>query len=165
MLNSLETWLAGVYKGAPKLNPNAKKSIVNIWPWVALVFGVLQLLAAMELWHWGHTVNNLVNTLNTYYGSNLGVHVNNLNVFYWISLVVLVVDAVILLMAFPKLRVHAKGGWNLLFYGALLNLVYGVFSAFNNYGGFGSLVLQVIVTAVVLYFLFQIRDQYSSSKA
>lgn len=162
MLSNLETWLAGVYKGTPKLSPGAKKSIVSIWPWVALVFGVLQLWAALALWRWGHDVNRAIDTLNSYLGTSLGVH--HLNVFYWISLIVLVADGLILLMAFPKLRVNAKAGWDLLFYGALLNLVYGVFSAFNDYGGVGSLAMQVIVSAIVFYFLFQIRDQYSTSK-
>lgn len=76
----------------------------------------------------------------------------------------LMIDGVILLAAFPRLRVLGKDGWNLLFYGALLNLVYGVFSAFNNYGNVASLIWQVIVTGVILYFLFQIRDQYSAAK-
>ena len=164
MLDSLETWLAGVYKSAPKLSSGSKKSIVGIWPWVALVFGILQLWAALELWRWGHTVNNLVNSLNNFYGTNVG-GVTHLNIFYWISLIVLVIDALILLAAFPKLRAHKLDGWKLLFYGAVLNFVYGVFSAFNNYGGVSSLVLQVIVTAVVLYFLFQIRDQYHGTKS
>jgi len=164
MLKSLEDWLAGVYKGSPKLSAGAKKSIVGIWPWVALIFGIIQLLAAWELWHWGHAVNNVVNTLNAYYGTTIG-HVNDLNIFYWISFAMLLVEAIMLLVAFPKLRAAQKSGWNLLFYAALLNFVYGVFSAFNNYGGLGSLIVQVIVTAVVLYFLFQIRDHYHGSKA
>jgi hypothetical protein len=164
MLSDLETWLAGVYKGAPKLSSGAKKSIVDIWPWVALVFGILQLWAALELWHWGHDANNLVNTLNSYYGTTIG-SVAHLNAFYWLSWVVLIVDALILLAAFPKLRAHKKTGWNLLFYGALLDFVYGVLSAFNNYGGLSSLVFQVIITAIVLYFLFQIRDLYHGAKA
>ena len=56
-------------------------------------------------------------------------------------------------------------GWNLLFYGALLNAVYGVFSAFNDYGGAGSLIIQLVVSAIVLYFLFAIRDQYSGARS
>src|SRR5664279_1148975 len=102
ILNKLETWLAGVYKGAPKLSQSAKKSITGVWPIVALVFGVLQLFAAYELWHWGHQVNqvaNLVNSFAQYTGAtNLAVH---LNVFYWLSLVVLAVEGVVLLMAYP----------------------------------------------------------------
>jgi hypothetical protein len=163
VLNKLETWLAGVYKGAPKLSPSAKKSITGVWPIVALIFGILQLLAAYELWHWGHQVNQVANIVNslTPYGANLVVH---LNIFYWLSLIVVAAEGVILLLAYPGLKKHAKAGWDWLFYAAILNLVYGVFSAFNNYGGAGSLVIQVIVSAIILYFLFQIRDQYTGAK-
>lgn len=167
MLSDLENGLAGVYKGTPKLGNDAKKSLVKVWPWLALVFGILQLLAAWSLWHWGHTVNRFVdyaNSLSQAYGiDNVGTTAH-LNVFYWLSLIVLAVDAVILLMAFSGLKKRAKRGWNLLFYSALLNGVYGIVSAFNNYGGFGSLVMQLVVSAIVLYFLFQTRDQYTSSK-
>ncbi len=162
MLNKLETMLAGVYKSTPKLSGNAKKTIVNFWPWAAVIFGVLQLWAAYGLWHWGHELNKVLDTFNSYLGANVGVH--KLNIFFWLSLVVLVIDGVILLAAYPGLKARAKSGWNLLFYSALLNGVYGVFSAFNNYGGVGSLVIQLVVSAIVLYFLFQIRDQYSGTK-
>ncbi len=163
MLSKLETMLAGVYKATPKLSGNAKKSIVNIWPWVALIFGILQLWAAYGLWHWGRDVNKVADVFNSYLGTNTIVH--HLNIFYWISLVVLAFTGVLLLMAYPGLKAHAKSGWNLLFYSALLNGVYGIFSAFNNYGGVGSLVIQLIVSAIVLYFLFQIRDQYGGAKS
>lgn len=161
MLNKLETILAGVYKPTPKLSGNAKKTIVNIWPWVAVIFGVLQLWAAYALWHWGRDVNKVVDIFNSYLGTNATVH--HLNVFYWISLVILAIDGVLLLAAYPGLKARAKSGWNLLFYSALLNGVYGIFSAFNDYGGAGSLAIQLVVSAIVLYFLFATRDQYSGT--
>ena len=163
MLNKLETMLAGVYSATPKLSGNAKKTIVNFWPWVAVIFGVLQLWGTYTLWNWGRDVNKVVDVFNAYLGANAPI--NQLNVFYWISLVVLAATGVLLLMAYPGLKARAKSGWNLLFYSALLNGVYGVFSAFHDYGGVGSLVIQLIVSAVVLYFLFQIRDQYSGAKS
>lgn len=162
MMNSLEGWLAKVYKGTPELSLPAKKSIISIWPWVALVFGILQLLAALSLWRAGHNLSKALDTFNSIYG-NSASGITHLNGFYWISLIVLVIDGLILVSAFPKLRVRAKSGWNLLFYGALLDLVYGILSAFNNYGGASTLVLQFLVTAVILYFLFQIRDQFMKS--
>jgi len=163
MLNKLETKLAGVFKATPKLSGSAKKTIVNFWPIVAVIFGVLQLWSAYGLWHWGRDVNKVADVFNAYLGTNTVVH--HLNVFYWISLVVLAATGVLLLMAYPGLKARAKSGWNLLFYSALLNGVYGVFSAFNDYGGAGSLVMQLIVSAIVLYLLFQIRDQYSGAKS
>lgn len=163
MLDGLESSLAGLYKGAPKLSQNAKKFLVKYWPIAALIFGVLQLWAALALWNWGRDVNKVADVFNSYLGTNTVVH--HLSVMYWLSLVVLVVDGIILLAAYKGLKNRVKSGWQLLFYSALLNAVYGVFSAFNDYGGVGSLVMQIIVSAVVLYFLFQIRDQYSGSKS
>jgi len=168
MLNDLENGLAGVYKGTPKLGNDAKKSLVKVWPWLALFFGILQVWAAWGLWHWGHTVNQFVdyaNSLSQAFGGDAVGKVAHLNVFYWVSFVILLLDAVILLMAFSGLKNRAKRGWNLLFYSALLNGVYGVVSAFNDYGGVGSLVMQLVVSAVVLYFLFQTRDQYTGHKS
>lgn len=163
MLNKLESVLAGIYKGAPKLSDKAKKTITDVSPWIALILGVLQLIAAWQLWQWGHQLNRAVDVLNSYLGTSVGVP--HLNVFYWVSLVVLVVDGVILLMAYQGLKSRVKAGWNLVFYGTLLSAVYGVFSAFNDYGGAGSLIIQLVVSAVVLYFLFQIRDRYSGAKS
>lgn len=163
LLNKLEATLAGVYKGAPKLSQNAKKTVVNIWPIAALVFGVLQLWAAYALWNWGRDVNKVLDAFNAYLGTDIGVR--NLNVFYWISLVVLAITGIMLLAAYTGLRARAKSGWNLLFYSALLNVVYGVFSAFNDYGGAGSLIIQLVVSAIILYFLFAIRDQYSGARS
>jgi hypothetical protein len=167
-VSNLENQLADVYKGAPKLGDNAKKSLVKIWPWLALIFGVLQLWAAWGLWRWGHTVNQFVdyaNSLSQAFGGSTIDRVSNLNVFYWLSLIVLVVNGLILLAAYSGLKSRAKKGWNLLFLSTLINVVYGVVSIFNNYGGVGSLIMQLVVSAIVLYFLFQTRDQYGGSKA
>lgn len=163
MLNSLESALAGLYKGAPKLSQNAKKFLVRYWPIAALVFGILQLWAALALWNWGRDINKVADAFNAYLGTSTVVH--HLSIMYWLSLVVLIVDGVILLAAYKGLKARAKSGWNLLFYSALLNAVYGILSAFNDYGGASSLIIQVIVSAVVLYFLFAIRDQYSGAKS
>lgn len=168
MLTNLENGLAGLYKGAPKLGNDAKKSLVKVWPWLALIFGILQLLAALSLWQLGHEVNKVVdytNSLSQAYGIDAASSVSHLNIFYWLSFIVLLLNAVILLMAYSGLKSRAKRGWNLLFYSALLNGVYGVVSAFNDYGGFGSLIVQLLVSAIVLYFLFQTRDQYTSHKS
>jgi len=164
VLGKLENWLAVVYKGSPKLSSSSKKSIIQIWPWVALIFGLIQLSAVFALWHAGHSGALTSNHLASNYYSSGSVIAVRLNIFYWFSLVVLLVDAAILLMAFPKLRKKAKEGWKLLFYGSILNLFYGVFSAFNNYGHLASLATQILVSGVVFYFLFQIRDQYRVAK-
>lgn len=163
LLNKLESALAGLYKPAPKLSQTAKKNLVSWWPIIALVFGVLQLLAAVMLWNWGRDVNKVADVFNAYLGTSGVIH--NLGFMYWLSLIVLVIDGLLLLAAYKGLAARSKAGWNLLFYSALLNVVYGVFSAFNDYGSVGGMVVQIVVSVIVLYFVFGVRDQYSGARS
>jgi hypothetical protein len=155
-------------KGPVQLPENAKKTLVEWLPWINVVFGVLQLWAAWALWQLGHALNNFVNytnTLSQVYGT--GQVVNQLDTFYWVSLIVLVLDAVLILAAFPGLKARSKAkGWNLLFYATLVNLAYGVVRLFTSIGsGPGSLVGSVIGAAIAFFFLFQVRDYYNGHKA
>ncbi len=165
-LKPVETKLAEVFKGAPPLPASAKKMLVQWWPYVTLVAGVLQLLSAWWLYDWGTKVNKVADVLNGY-TSAFGVTstVEKLNIFYWISLILLVVNGVIFIMAYPGLKARKIAGWNLMFMGALLNAVYGVFSALNNRGGAGSLISSLIGTIIGLYFLFQVKDQFGGAKS
>ena len=162
-LDSLEKTLVDVSKGLPKLPKNIKKILADIAPWAALLGAILSLWSAWALWDWAHAVNNLAkwaNELNAAFGTGQQVAVNRLTVGVWIALVVLIIEAVIMLVAFPSLRKYAKAGWNLMFILSLINLVYGVVMLFTDYGGVGSLFGALIGTAIGWYILFQIREIY-----
>jgi uncharacterized membrane protein HdeD (DUF308 family) len=73
--------------------------------------------------------------------------------------------AVVYIVAFPALRARKKSGWDLLFYAALLNIVYGFVTLFTDYGSVGNLVGTIIGSAIGLYFLFQIRSLYLKAPA
>ncbi|HEY5668024.1 MAG TPA: hypothetical protein VIR03_02545 [Candidatus Saccharimonadales bacterium] len=163
LLNKIEQVLEPIFKSLPPLPKGAKDWLAKAWPILAVVFGVLQLVAAWSLWHAGRSVNELVDITNDW-ARAYGVHSNvaHLSVFYWLALIFLVVDAVILLAAFPALQARRKSGWDLLFLGAILNLVYGVFSVLDaDFGGAGKLVSALIGSAIGFYVLFQMRDVYS----
>lgn len=162
MLDELETKLADVYKGAPALSPNARKLLASWAPWLALIGGLLHLILAWQLWDWGRKLNRIADAINSYTYSITGVSTDtHLNMFYWIGLAVLVGVAVLLLMAYPALKAHKRQGWRLVFYAELVSIVYGVVSLFDNHGGLGTLLGMIIGVAIVFYFLFQIRDQFS----
>jgi len=78
----------------------------------------------------------------------------------WLALGVLLVEAILYLLAFPATRDRKKSGWDLMFYAALVNIVYAVVVLFSNYGGIGSLLGSLIGSAIGLYLLFQIRASY-----
>ena len=163
--SQLDEWLN---KKAPvKLPPNGRKSLAGAMWWIALVVGVLQLWAVWALWHLGHWVNQIVtvsNYLSTTYG--YGVTTQHLGLFYWLSLLVLAVDAVILLLAAPQLKQMKRGGWELLFYSALLNAAYAILRIFSSVGGgFGGFIGAAIGSVLGAYFLFQVRDYFGGKTA
>jgi hypothetical protein len=163
----LEKALNDVFvKKAPALPENAKKWIVEYLPWINVVLGLLSLWAVYTLWHWARWTSDWVdyaNSLTAMYGGS-PISTNRWTVGIWLGLVVLLVEALVYLLAFPALKARKKNGWNLLFYAALLNVVYGVVLMFTDYGGFGSFLASLVGSAVGLYFLFQIRSHYSGER-
>lgn len=167
VLANLETKLGELYKSAPNLPEKYRKLLVDWVPWLSLAAGVLSLWAAWMIWHWVHLVAPVVDYLDSisaYYRTGpVIVATNHWSLMLWVSIIVLLAEAVIYLLAFPGLRAKKKNGWDMLFYGALLNIAYGIAVLFTSYGGFGQLIGTVIGTAVGLYFLYQVRSYYTGS--
>lgn len=165
-VNQLEDSLAGAFKSAPKLPENAKKVIVEWLPWVNVILGVLSLWAAYGLWQWAHVSNGLIdyaNTISRAYGGTT-VATSRMSVVVWLALIVVAVEGVLYIMAFPGTKARKKAGWNLMFYALIVNAIYGVINLFYSNGGVGSFIGYVIGTVIGLYFLFQIRDAYTGGK-
>jgi hypothetical protein len=168
-LDKLETVLdEKLNRKAPfKLPSNGRKTLASSMWWIALIFGVLQLWVAWDLWQLGHAVSNFVDYANAVARAYGGEGVNDgLGFFYYVSMLVLVVDAVLLLLAAPALKEMRKTGWNLLFYGLLLNVGYGVVRMFAGHGGgFDDLLWAIVSSLIGAFLLFQVRDYFVMSKA
>lgn len=167
-LQSLEKNLDDLFvKQAPPLPSNAKRALVRYLPWISLVFGLLTLYTVYALWHWAHLANNLINYANSIsvaYGGPV-VSTNRLSFGIWLGLVVLAVEAVLYILAFPGLRDHKRAGWDMLFYASIVNVAYGVVILFTDYGGLTSLIWTIIGSGIGLYLLFQVRGSYKAAKA
>lgn len=161
-LQKLETMLDEWYKKVPKMPEGGRKSLAGAFWWIALVLGVLQLWGAWSLWNLAHYLDNMhraADYVNNYFGYQ--VVDNNLNFFYYLAVIVIAVDAVILLLAAPGLKAWKRVGWNLLFLSVLLNVVYGFVRMFSDVGGgFGNFLWSLVVAAVAGYFVFQVRDYF-----
>lgn len=167
-IHKLENLIGGWFKGAPPLSKSTKETLAGIWPWVALVFGVLQLAAAWSLWRLYDRVqpfNDLVDQYSQYYG-NLDVGYSSVDkTFIFLAIAIAVVQGVLLLMAFSPLKARLKKGWDLMFLSAIVGIVYSVATLFVDGRGIGSFVFGVIITGFVLYLMFQLRDMYSTKAA
>ena len=132
--------LEDVYKSAPKLPENARETLVKITPWIALIFGILGVLAGLSLVG--------VSPLGLFGGVRNGAMV-------LISGVAAVVASVMMLMAYPKLQKRQMGGWVLLFWSEVVNIVSSLLTL-----SIGSVISTVIWAAIAFYILYQIKSYY-----
>lgn len=153
---------AFVKKAPFQLPQNAKKSIVEWSPWINLILGLFALWAAKWLWDLGHAVTQVINNIYQAFGSNAAVQ-PRLGLFYYLAFIALLIEAVLLLLSVPGLKARSKSrGWNLAFYGALFNLVYGLLYMFSSYAGGPSKLISTLIGSIIgFYFLFQIRSYYT----
>ena len=129
----MEDW----FKKAPELPVNAKETLVKITPWIALIFGVLGLLAGLG------AVG--VSPVVVFGGVRTSMMV-------LLSGILTIVSSAMLLMAYSKTKAHKIEGWRLLFWSAVVSLA-------------SSLVVGAIVSAIIwglieFYLLFQIKSYY-----
>lgn len=170
--NQLETKLNDLFgKSAPQMPENGRKMLVEWAPWVALVVGILSLVLAFTLWNGARYVSSALDYANSVcsvyggYGCNTVATESNLTLWVWLGIAVLLVEGVLYLLAFPGLRAQKKAGWNYLYWGALVNLVYAVVSLFTSYDPLTHFIGALIGSAIGLWILFQIRGLYMGERS
>lgn len=168
-LNKLETKLDDLLRRrAPvQLPEKSRKALVEYLPWVNLLLGLLTLWAAWQLWRWAHVARDAIAYLDSL-SRQLGgspVTAPRLTAAVWLGMVVLVVEGLMLVAAYPATRDRQKRGWDLLFWAALVNIVYGLVISFSSYVGSGRLIWSLLTSLVGLYFLFQVREYYNGRRA
>jgi len=130
-----------LFASLPKLPKNARETLVKIAPWLALIFGVLGVLAGVA----GFGILSFFSPVAVATGvQGYG--------FGFVSAIVLLVSSVMMLAAYPGLNKKSMSGWNLLFWSEVLNLAYGILSM--------SIVSGIIGALIGFYILFQIKSYY-----
>ncbi len=140
--------VGSVFKNLPHLPATVIEFLVKVSPWLALVGGVLGLIAGPVVGVLGSLSSVL--TLSPY-----------LMVMTLVSVALLIINSILLLMAFSPLRRHEMRGWVFLFWSEMLRAVDVILSIVQ--GQTNSIVGTVIGFAISLYILFEIRSSYSSS--
>lgn len=165
LVHSIENKLEPMFKGAPKLSDSNRKSLGDILPWLALVFGILQLIAAFLLFGAASVSSVLVSYVEAVTGQPVISAFDKMLIYGGVLLVV--VDAAILLLAFPKLNRRAKSGWDLLFLGAVLNAVYGIYNVLTSLvtsrTSIMSTIISIIASAIGFWLLFEVKGQFTST--
>ena len=160
-MQGLEKALGDLFKKAPPLPESGRSALAKALPWLALIGGVLTLIAVWNIYR-------LLSAVDSIYASfgYVGPAVVGYGPVIWVGLAVLVVQAVLFLAAFPALRTGKKSGWNMLFWAALVSAVYGVLGAFfDGYINVGQLVFSLLGSAIGLYLLFEVRGHFGGASA
>ncbi|KKP80802.1 MAG: hypothetical protein UR81_C0016G0015 [Candidatus Levybacteria bacterium GW2011_GWB1_35_5] len=133
------------YAKLPALPKGATDFIVNIAPWLSLIFGVLSILVGVSAFGFLAVLSPFAAVAGAGAYAITGL----------LSSLVLLVQGVIMIVAFPSLKKRGQRGWNLLFWSLILSVVSSVLSL-NVFG-----VVQSVVGALIgYYFLYQIKSYY-----
>lgn len=163
----LENKLAQLYKGAPALSKETKESLASFWPYVMVILAILQIWAAWALWRLFDRTNAAADYVNSFlqsYGTTTVGLSSGEKVVIYLGIVLLLVEAALLLMAYGPLQKRERRGWDIIFLVSVIQVAYAVISVFVYGNGVGSLLINLIGAAIGFYFLFQIRDHYKGSR-
>ncbi len=140
-MDQLEKFLEELFtkKISYQLPIKAKETIVKIAPWVTLIVIALSLPAIFALLGIGS------------FAFGLGVSSR-----YYIGVIVLIIQVVLMIIAFPGLQKRQAKGWKMVYYSDLVSAVYALFSAYS----FGDLIWSLLGTCIGLYLLFQVKSYY-----
>lgn len=141
--NFIDT-LEDFFKKAPALPANIREGLVNITPWIAIIFGILGVLGGLA----GVGILTAFAPLAALSGAS-GVSSYGFGVIAaWIWLA----SSVLMILAFPGTKDRKIVGWNWLFWSEVLNVVGSVLA--------GSLINALIGGLIGFYLLFQIKSYY-----
>lgn len=161
-LQRVENSLEKLFKGLPNISEQARESVAKVLPVLAIIGGLFQLAASywvFKLAHVADQVDQFIKSYSVLTGGVYGLSSTDKFLIY-VGAVVLLVEAVILFMAYSGLKERKKRGWDLLFLGALINVAYSVVSLFITGRGFGSFLFGLIGSAFGFWLLFQVRSKY-----
>lgn len=139
--NSVVVSLGRVYNRLPALPQSIKEFIVVVVPWLALIFGVLGVLASLSAF-------GISTFFSPFVALGGGVGLATGLIF---SSIIGLVESIMMLVAFPSLLKRRANGWTLLFWAEVLAVVAALVSVSAS---------GVIVALIWFYFLYQIKPHY-----
>lgn len=142
---ALEAWLLPMFSNLPHIPEGGRKTISDIVPWLAIIFGVLSLIGLLGSGLFGIILSPLLAL-----GGGLR------SIILLLTVILGIASAVLSILAFRPMRAMKKTGWDYLFYSLILSAVSFVISLVGMMSSVGS-VVGILLGA---YILFEIRSRY-----
>lgn len=125
----------------PPLPVGGRQGLVTITPWVAIIFGILGVLASLA----GLGLATVFAPFMAL-GGGLGAAGGS-----FVAILLGLVSSALLLAAFPGTKNRKAQGWTMLFWSEIVSLVSAVISL--SLSG-------VVISLIAFYLLFQIKSYY-----
>ena len=139
LINTLNEYLV---KKAPAIPANIKEILVKYAPWIVIIGIVVSIPAILAILGLGSITYSI---MGSYFAARVGFQ-------YTLSIVFLAASIILKALSVPGLMAKSLKGWNFVFYGILVEVVYSLLSG-NILGG-------IIGVLISLYVLFQVKTYY-----
>ena len=159
MAHGWENQLADFFAKFPHVPEGGRKVIAQILPWLALVFGILGIIAAVA----GGLITSIF-SIPALLTGNIGGFV------MLIAVIVSFTAATLEVLAFKPLQAGMKKGWNFLYYALLLGVVSALISILGNTLNGSVYGMAVIVPPLIggvigfiigIWILFEVRGHFT----
>src|SRR5882672_11502007 len=100
-----EQVLEGIGREFPPLPLGWRQNLADWWPWIALVSGILQVMAAYSLWHLMRLAEAVVTNISIYQPTYVTAGPSVLDkIAIYLGLITLASEGTVLLLAFSPLK-------------------------------------------------------------
>ena len=164
-IKKLDVYLEKIFGKVQHLSPANRELVAQSWPIMALIFGAIQLYWAWVLW--GITRYTIPDSdfYDRIYVQYPDVIQGVEKLVFYMGILILVAEAVILFIAYSKLKARARSGWNLLFLAMAINTLNAFLSLFISERGFASFVFGMLSSIIGFYLLYEVRGKYGYVKS
>ncbi|MEO5691237.1 MAG: hypothetical protein ABIQ64_03560 [Candidatus Saccharimonadales bacterium] len=149
----IETLLVSLLsKPVIQLPDYMKDMAARMLPWLTIMMSVIVAPLVVV----GLAMGGFLGFLTSFYDINT-------NPFYWITVVLLITQLILMITAVPRLLRESRRGWYLLFLASLFGIVTLITNIFAQFvAPITALLIGLVVFTLILYVLFQTRSYYTN---
>lgn len=157
MIKDIDTKLKSLHESLPHLPVDARKWLArNAW-WIVAAIVILGAVGLLQQARFMFGYGNIISPYTFYFTPAFAYTA------FWISTITHLVVLIISAAAISPLKQNRFGGWQALLVAGIVGLAGGLLAGILS-PSTGSLVGLVIGTIVYLYFLYEVRDEFSGDK-
>lgn len=165
VIRSIESLLNTLFKNVPELPKEGHRAVADIWPLLAMMLALLQILAVAGLWYLSQSMQIMSQESIHFQGLTDGPLPISTQIDYMLvysGMGLLILSALLFILASIELKKRTKKAWDLLLMAIIVNLLYGVLLLFIDSDGRGIKGFSVAAVGSLagLYLLQQTKELY-----